>query len=808
MLLPGCIQTLGAGTGYAQDYRAGLTNLTMYDPSTWEQCKLGQCVCLACKNQTSWFGFRNSFAGGTCTFVQNCSQDVFDSLINGSMVSTDNMPRPFMIGQGYTFTDFADANGWCGNRLDMAVQWLVGTNETNYTLPDESRAQCFLQYDVMPVYVLYSNSQSINVPVTAQIAGLLKNAGPVIITTEMDFNSSSQADVVNVSEQVLAIDSACDNERTGPEEKIHCFVALGVTMGDYNGVNEVRQQLGPANWNKVDLIAFGINGHTVNLNWTNEAACDPDAALQQALSFARFSLYNNSKPTIIPYILFDSSGTDANGSCNWSEASMVQGYGDVFKYWLFPFQKAGVIGIAPYDFNSSSEGLGNPLGCTDCALGTQPDRMQAWFGSCRNYKIQAGKYPAGDNMIVFPNESGGTCDFNLNAMGMLQAQYTDQGEQITPNLTAPNLTLIRCDDCVNENYTFPANIPATDIGLSDPTKNFTYCSSVPALDYYANKWSVDPMLVRAVVIAESNFNNCSAALVSPTGQDSGCYPKGYDYVPDPEGNCPGTGNQVQGERYCGLGLMQSLEPPYTFWPSSLTPNGQPGQYYSGAATGSQLYLEANLAGRSTMDAQAQALCSPYFDPFNATNSACIGVYKLMTYLQTEKNTVKNNQNNLGNPDSNTQQVIAYYLALQLYRGYGGDYIQSWISEFARRYSATADFCNQDANKDSAICVERTSTGHYTQCYGMTDFVGFVRTCMFQNPDGSPGSVINNPQQGTAPFYGDYASRVLSYYQALVAGCGSASSCPSWKTLQIAAGCKNYPINGTPANSLGQPCVYQ
>ncbi len=806
MLLPGCIQTLGAGTGYAQDYRTGLNGtFALYDPSTFEKCNLGQCVCLACRNTTAWFGFRNSFAGGSCLFVQNCSQDVFDSLINGSAVSTGLFPRQFMIGQGYTFTDFADANGWCGNRLDMAVQWLVGSNETNYTLPDASRAQCFLQYDIMPVYVLYSNSQSINVPVTAQIAGLLKNAGPVIITTEMDFNSSSHDAVVNVSNQVLAIDSACGNKRTGgADEEIHCFVALGVKMGDYNGVNAIRQQLGPDGWNKVDLIAFGVNGHTANLSWTNEATCDPDGAFQQALSFARFSLYNNSKPTIIPYILFDSSGTDANGSCNWTEAGMAQGYADAFKYWLFPFQKTGVVGMAPYDFNSSSFGLGNPLGCTDCALGTQPDRMQAWFGSCRNYKIQAGKYPAGDNMIVFPNASGGTCDFDLNAMGMLQAQYTDQGEQITANLTAQNITLIRCDACVNENYTFPANVPATNIGLSDPTKNLTYCTSIPALDYYANKYSVDPMLVRAVVVAENpDFDNCSAAQVTPTSSDSGCYPKGYDFVLDPEGICHEADNQAPGARYCGLGLMQILEPPYTFWPSSLTPNGQPGQYYSGAPN-NQLYLEAELNQRSAMVVQAQAQCPANFDPFNATDNACMGVYKLASFFQTEKTLVTANLNNLGNPDSNTQRVLSYYLALQLYRGYGG-YIQSWISQFGSRYLATADFCSQDANKDSPECALRADAQH-PECYGMTDFVAFVRTCMFEHPDGGPGSVTNNQLQGSEPFYGDYASRVLSYYRALEQGCGGASSCPSWKTLQTLA-CKNYPVDGTPQASaaIGDKC---
>ena len=808
MLMPGCLQSLTANSGgYAKNYSGGLHNITLYDPNTMEQCKLGQCICMACRNTSSWFGFRTSFAGGNCLFIQGCTQDKFNDLINSSL-TVDKFPRQFMIGQGYSLSDFGEANGWCGDRLDIAVQWLVGSNETNYTMPDAGRARCFLSYDVMPVYVLYSKSQSINVPLTRKIADALKSAGPLVITTEMDLNTSVPGAVKNVSDQVSQIDAACGNKRTGgPDEAIHCFVALGVRVGDYDAVNQVRQQLGPDGWKKVDLIAFGINAHTMDLNWTNEDSCNPDAALQQALAFARFSLYNNSKPTIIPYIMFDSSGPDASGRCNWTEDGMVNGYGDVFKYWLFPFQKAGVIGMAAYAFNISQFGfVSDPLGCKDCSLGANDKRMAAWFASCRNYKIEAAKYPVGDNMIVFPNESGGTCDYNLNAMGMLQGQYTDQAEQITPDLTAPNSTLVRCDACVNENSTFPFDVKVASIGLSIPDKNATYCRSVPALDYYAGKRNLDPMLVRAIVLAESKFDNCSAAQVSSSGGvDSGCYPAGYDYVPDPEGNCPNTGSKIPGKRYCGLGLMQTLEPPYTFWPSSLTPDGKPGQYYSGAPS-DQLFLEAQLGGRSGLITDSKTQCTPNFDPFNATDSACMGTYKFMLNMNDAANMVNKNLANLGNPDSNTQRGITYYLALHYYRGYGG-YAQGWITEFGNRYKYDKDFCDQDANQNDPMCLERGTDSACTAgtadcCYGMKDFVKFVRECRFAK--GTPPTTL---QGDASAFYGDYGSKVLSYYRALVDGCGDAAGCPSWKTLQSAA-CTNTPKLGTPEDSAkaGDKCI--
>jgi hypothetical protein len=794
LLMPGCLQS-GSGQGYAKQYSTGLQNITLYDPSTMEVCKLGQCVCMACRNTTSWFGFRTSFAGGNCLFIQGCTQDKFNDLINGSVTTRDKFPRQFMIGQGYSFSDFGDANGWCGNRLDMAVQWLVGTNETNYTLPDSDRAKCWLQNDIMPVYVLYSKSQNINVPITRQIADRLKSAGPVVITTEMDYNWSVPGAVDNVSRQVQEIDAACNNERTGDEkEKIHCFVALGVRLGDYEGVKQVRQKLG-VDWKKVDLIAFGINAHTLDLNWTNDQSCNPDAALQQALAFARFSLYNNSKPTIIPYIMFDSSGPDSSGRCNWSEDSLVTGYGDTFKYWLFPFQKAGVIGMAAYAYNISQFGLvSDPLGCRDCSLGTSDQRMAAWFGSCRNYKIEASKYPVGDNMIVFPNESGGTCDYNMNAMGLLQAQYTDQADQITPNLTAKNATLVRCDACVNENKTFPDSTVPRDSSvlgaLANPKTNDTYCRSVPALDFYASKWNIDPMLVRAIAIKESGFDPCAAAKVYPGDH---CYDLGYDYVPDlPGGTCHNADNKISGARYCAIGLMQSLEPPYTFWPSSLNPDGTAGQYYSGAPS-DQLFLEAQLAGRSGLIADAKAQCSPYFNPYNATHSACMGAYKFSLNFVNATAFVQNNEAKFHTSDSNTLRIITYYIALHKYFGDGGN-AQSWVKGFDERYQYDQAFCDQSANENEPLCVERSTD---PACYGDHDFVNFVRQCVYGKIPEDAGKPLNN----------DYGSRVLSIYRALVDGCGDASGCPSWRTLASAA-CTNAPALGTPQDSAkaGDKCV--
>ena len=804
---PGCLSSI-AGTGsseFSQDYRNSLQQYAIYDEKQIQDCKLGVCICMPCKNRTAWFGFLTSYAGGSCRFQKNCTPEVFNRLVNKTLTPAES-PHQFMIGQGYSFSDWGDANPYCGNRLDMAVQWLVGSNSTNYSLPDPERAMCLLDKGIMPVYVLYSNGKAVNYAQTRKIAELLGKkgpsvtpagalimggggpVGPVIVTTEMDFNSSSPDFVQNVTKQIDAINNGCQNKRTGgSDEEIHCFVALGIQMGDYEGLKKIMDAL--PDKKQVDLVAFGVNAHTVNLTGSRDAYCNPDYVFQQALKFARYSLYNYSKPTVMPYVMLDAAGTDGYNSCNWTEIKMTEGYSSLFSTWLLPLQKAGVIGIAAYDFNSSQFGLGNPLGCLDCSLGKNGNRMRSWFGPCRSYKLLSAKYPAGDNMIVFSNESGGTCDYSLNPMGIFQMAYGSYANAITPDLTPPNATLVRCDSCVNENYTFPLG------GLTPSFAGKEYCTKYPVLDFYSSKRNLDPMLVRAIVLAEApGFDPCAAACVSLTprgGCLQECYGKAYDYVPDPEGICHNADQpKQQGVRYCGLGLMQILEPPYTFWPAALRSDNTPGQYYTGYPN-DQLYLEALNKGRSGLIAEAKAECSDRFNPFNVSHAACFGTYKFARNLDTAKGIVSANTLKLGAGDPNTQRIYAYYLALHFYRGdrIGGTYDEyeqtttpGWIDDFAAKKQYTEEFCARPENKDSTGCTQRL----VDKCYGETDFIKFVRKCKFED--------LGKP---------DYGSRVLSYYLGLTQNCDNAV-CPSWKRLQSLA-CKNIPLGGMPGENMPQ-CI--
>jgi hypothetical protein len=289
-----------------------------------------------------------------------------------------------------------------------------------------------------------------------------------------------------------------------------------------------------------------------------------------------------------------------------------------------------------------------------------------------------------------------------------------------------------------------------------------FCKRYPALDEFARKRNLDPKLVRAVAITESNLDPCAAALA---GKGSGCYDKGYDFVPDPDARCTGAA-AVEGLRYCGLGLMQTLEPPHTFWPADLAPDGRYGPYSSGAPK-NQLFSEAQGRGRLSFLLDAKA-CSSRFNPFNPDHSACLGTSKLADAMGKARKLVDKSMGELGYPDPGTTGTITAYLALHDYHGDGAD-AQAWVDEFGRRRAQTEELCGRKARKTDPVCVERSSSAR-PDCYGMGDFVAFVRECRFHHPDGTAGGMTNSPEKDVPPFYGDYGSRVLSIAEGVGNAC--------------------------------------
>lgn len=460
-MLQGCVQSANSGSQMYQDqYSQDFKRLAISSPDQLVTCKIGSCWCMVCQNGTNIFGPMRSLIGGYCYMETNCSQTKTANLTNIT-TSPSTKIRMFMMGQGLSFSDFANAQPYCNNRMTMAVQWLIGGNNTPYTLPSAQRSMCLLSKDVMPVYVLYSGGQNINATQAAQIGTILGNdgknyfqgrltsgpVGPVVVVTEIDFNISQAP---QVAAEVQAINSNCGNDRAN--HKIYCWVAVAPKINDIAALDAVMQLAGPDN---VDLVAYGINGHYVH-------TCDGPTIRLQALNFSSYALYHWGKPSIIPYIMFEPHGNDTDNSCTWTESSVVSAYGSFYPFAIDSLEKRGVIGMAPYSFNATTYNISNPLNCQDCAVGSTPQRLQAWYGGCQAYTNVSSSAttsrPSAGTMIIFPNESGGYCPQNEQLDFLKGITFADAvGNPDIMNPVAPPCIRLRrsCTPAMSASTTTP-----------------------------------------------------------------------------------------------------------------------------------------------------------------------------------------------------------------------------------------------------------------------------------------------------------------------------------------------------------------
>ncbi|VVC03037.1 Uncharacterised protein [Candidatus Bilamarchaeum dharawalense] len=768
ILFFGCLSRIGSGTTlYEQDYKDNFQRIAIYEPNASNLCKVGECLCMVCKNGTNIFGPIKSLVGGYCYFEKNCTANKTGEISLGSPPYEDKLIRHFMIGQGPTFGDFSTANTYCNNRLSMAVQWLIGDNETAYMEPDASRAMCFLSKDIIPVYILYSNGTAMDMMAeTGKIADILGTdggslylgrlssgpVGPVIVIPEINFDVSHAADV---AQQIHIINSACQNNRGAND--IHCITAVGPKMNDVAALDAVMQELKANGWqNELDLVAYGIDGRYAR-------TCDGAQVRQQALNFSSYALYNYSKPTLIPYVLFDPGTNDSNNSCTWNEYSVVAAYGSFFPIGIQALQKRGVIGIAPYSFNTTGgTGVVNPLNCTNCAVARTQDRLRSWYGGCQMYtwySREASKTnPSGGTLLIFGNESGSVCNHNTQYDYLSAVRFAgrDISQQQQNQLNASQPKYFSCDACIINNITSPIPFEFTNVRNDVPPD--LYCSGFPEIDTWAGSRNLDPMLVRAFIITESNFDPCAAAKVcragyagpgcfdnDPATADE-CYYQGYNKMEDPTGNCtfvnaPNWDTPNPDWRWCGLGIMQSLEPPYTFWPAAFAPGGVDGPLAS-------VYLASHPADSELANAKS---CNPVnFNPFNPSDSACMGTLKLEAKLKDAKKWIFDNRGKLNwqATDSEKDSVFAAYIAAHKYGGTwdakgttsrkpghprcastmkNGD---CWAYGFSQSWPYDAAYCGTDAGRaDTTRCDNGAPIQQPPdKCYGYTDFIKFVRDC--------------------------------------------------------------------------------
>jgi hypothetical protein len=332
------------------------------------------------------------------------------------------------------------------------------------------------------------------------------------------------------------------------------------------------------------------------------------------------------------------------------------------------------------------------------------------------------------------------------------------------------------------------------------------------------------MFVRAVILTESGFNPCSAAKVCSReclggagreddctdrcfgagfNGDSECYSNAYDEMDDPSGNCTanlasapdltlpdGSINPRPSWRWCALGLMQSLEPPYHFWPSEYLPAGVRNDY---SDVFDRSGFDDNPRFRSRLiDAKG---CNPLFNPFNPSDSICVGTLRLEQSIIDARRWISRHRSQLNWPETDLDKdnLFTVYVASHYYGGTWAqdtrrsDYVgclrgtpngDCWISGFVMSNTVTEEFCR------TATGDYRCRDGHPLQdppfeCYGYTDIIRYINECE-----------IPFTARGV-----DGGKRKTEAYLYLLNGCEN-SMCPDGRRLFRAME-RSLPSSGTP-----------
>lgn len=809
---------------YSDVYRKGIdpqNPQTLYDQDKFVPIGTGECFCFVCDQTSSFLSF-TSLKEGACRFEGACTQEKFESFAEPGTTTTDKpVLRQFMIGQGSTFSDFGKANPYCADRLNIAVKWLtygqhgqMPANKEGYLIPEQTRAGCFLSIGVMPLYILYSKGEHIDVESATKIAQTLNGVGPAIITTEIDFDSNVEDNLQNIRAQIKAMKNACPN----------CLIAVAPRMGDIEGLNKIFED--DEAKQKTDIVAYGINSRYSNSNCPEEESAQELIPLiyNEALAFSKNVMTIHGKPTLIAYILFDSEKPTLK-ECQLSEKIIYnpENSYNAYSYFFFPmlpsFIEAGTIGVAPYKFKTAFD----PLECRNCNLARDKQTTDLWYGFCQKHKYIAEKQlPKHEVLAVYANppESTAVCDYAHNFELYTSIQYNNRDlfkPAQVPVLEEPQDFRVYCDSCVDENpqQPFPFSLPSVS-SPSGPAASV--CTAwEDEISTYGDGYDLDPMLVRAVIWAESSgLDNPEAGRceASPVLSGKNCFDVGYDLIEDPGPQQPlcskadifqettnpdGTVTRTD-IRYCAFGLMQVLESPYNYWIS-----GDP--YWDGDNSDLEIAMSSG-SGTWTLrqgkeDRAIAAQCAALsaepglqppetykFNPFNPANNICMGSNKLRRYIDEGTQFAIDNKQQLNLIDPATVKVdpvklkiVGTYFGLLRYnQGRKAGKWEKWVSDFAQINLVDPTTCTRPTDDkgnptgpwscpvpgDGTVTISNTCK---TAMPFAGDFIKFNRYCTFEAPTCTPSS---NPSGEN-----DYASCVLARYKYLVldpAFCKEYSQC--------------------------------
>ena len=719
-----------------------MDNLISCDPTDHD------CICMVCENSDS-FEFTNPFnrfysidlREGECRFETDCTKEKFLDISTPDLANFlfgQEQVRSFMFGQGSNFAEFADANRYCNNSMRLAVRWLSSTDGLEYPVPQSERAECFLEKDTIPVYLLYSEGEAMDVHRAAHIASQFQGSGPVILTSEFDFDPSNLSQIEAATDQAIAMKVACPT----------CLIAIAPKFeynyteidGGYYGYNNTYDAIdyifdAQDARDSIDIVAIGLNSHYAQ-------SCEGSALFWDGLDYSKHILQKHEKPTLWAYVLLDdgqpsAAPVDTLEYCEWNSGEITRTYGDLYKF-IPAFVNNGVIGIAPY----SLYGLGTgPLECADCGMmavdgSTYPQHAE-WFSLCQVYHTNRGIRP-----IVFSPSPCADCSFANNYnMFQLSDSYYGAGptpEQYQDKAVAPFSTFYRCSGQLM------SEVPS-EINLPSYSANDAVCEWYPELDIFSDIRDADPVLARAITWGETGFNNDDEGpdgdMCSASDVDFGLNVFPY-CVEDPEGICGNQCAATEDERKHSMGIMQVHVYPQEIW----------GQYGPSGETETEAIWCAGNAEKG-------------FNPFNKAHNACMGTAILLGKLEVGRPKVSNNEQELGltylkneygeNSDEylNMKNAHIVFISSYYYNGFitFQNNIDTWIYEYSKQSGITDEYCEVAAGSDP--CCNMDGTAISSDCCGVENFINYYQSCKLPT--------LSNQQAGA------YGIRLLGHYKAIL-----------------------------------------
>lgn len=668
----------------------------------------GVCMAMVCKRKIPIFPFSlffdNSLVNGKCEFKE-CDETCYSEY---AKLGKEEEIRLFMFGAGHSFLSFSDANLYCNNSMKMSVKWLAGSEYTKYPIPQRSRAECLLDKNIIPVYILYSNSKNIDAERAGKIAENLNSAGPVILVSESELDNSNPAHYALVKKQIIAMKTNCPD----------CLIALGLKL---NKTSEyaVTEALfsDPEILEKVDLVAYGLNSHYFE-------ECNPDVLYFYAINLSRTVLYKYNKPSLITYVLFDQAGGLGN-KCTWSEKNVGNGYSLLYKY-VKTLVSNGIIGASLYSFYGTG-----PLKCKNCAfvdltndLTKIEPRFTNYMGSCQAYYGGFGDRMSGIVPVVFSTGSK-NCNYAVNTnMDAYIKPTIEEIKPLVPGEVTKADPFFTCAGCFASSVKLLENLPSI-AGSKEKCKFYS-----PEIEIAADNFDMDPVLLRAAAWQESNFEKCAVSYL-PVSRTT-CNTKNLLNVEDPDETC------IETKKYYANPESTNLVSPCEVEGSFVS--NLPQEQCKPCAYGliQTIIYPAEIYRKNNMEIPETAhVCGGItekgvdFNPFRPYDSACAYAYEFMNEkLPKSRNRVNNNLAALGLESSDSEykdkiELYAMFFALDLSFGHqkngcGSESLsqQDWIDDFAEQKD------REDCDEKPVLCngVKRTA------CCGEKDFLSYVKNC--------------------------------------------------------------------------------